>query len=175
MDNERNNPNDDQRNHSSEQSSKEPNQPVYEPYAQAPVLSDPSPIPTGPPKQSGLGIASFIISLVAVVFIIAAFVCGFMFADQIANNEIIFNQPSDIETLDEATLIPVMLTGLFIIAAIGVALIGLILGIIGACFKNRRKTFSVIGIVLNGLIVIGAAAVVIIGLAMSASAINSFA
>ncbi|WP_036718433.1 hypothetical protein, partial [Paenibacillus harenae] len=127
-------------------------------------------------KQSGLGIASFVLALLSVVLIIVSIVFGTMFADQIVNSDLALADPSDpaafqqtFEELGGDVLVPIMIAGLSIIAAIGISFIGLILGIIGLFSKNRRKVFGIIGVVLNGLLVVGAILLIVIGLAISAS------
>lgn len=126
----------------------------------------------GPMKQSGLGIASFILALVTVLLVVGSIISATMFVSGVAGDTQGFL--NEIEKMEEQNTIPsefvsIMIAGLCMIASIGIALIGLILGIVGAVQKNRRKVFAIIGIVLNGLIVLGAAGIVIIGLLSAAA------
>ncbi|SFE21120.1 hypothetical protein SAMN05216378_2731 [Paenibacillus catalpae] len=153
-------------------SSTNPEQPYENPYASRP--SNPfSPIKEdGPMKQSGLGIASFILALVTVLLVVGAIISASVFVSGVAGDAQGFL--NEIEGIEGENSLPsefvsIMIAGLCIIASIGVALIGLILGIVGAVQKNRRKVFAIIGIVLNGLIVLGTAGLVIIGLVSAAA------
>ncbi|CAM4273365.1 hypothetical protein L1N85_18250 [Paenibacillus alkaliterrae] len=172
MDNERNNPIDLQKERSSEPNNENNGYPENDPSTARPIFSNPFPAEEGPLKQSGLGIASFILALLAVVLVIVAIVFGTVFADQIIDNEVLLDSSDPnamMEVIGEESMVPVMMAGLSIIAAIGVAFVGLILGIIGAFSKNRRKVFSVIGIILNGLLVVGAVGLVVVGIALGAA------
>ncbi|MBH5318546.1 hypothetical protein I6N90_12095 [Paenibacillus sp. GSMTC-2017] len=117
-------------------------------------------------KHSGLGIASFILALLSIVCYIASVALIGSSSSEIINGGL--NYQTEQEVLD-SELFPMLAgAGLAIIAAIGLGFIGLILGIIGACMKNRKKLFSVLGIVLNVvfpviilvLLLLGAAATV---------------
>lgn len=169
--NDRNDSTELQKQHAAEHNNEEHNRSAFAPYPPEPSFSSMPPDELGPKKQSGLGIASFIIALVSVVLIIVSIALVASFASDIANNELLLNDPTAIESMEEEALVPVMLAGLSILASIGVAMIGLILGIISAFSKSRRKVFGVIGIILNGLIVIGAVGIVVVGLAIGASAV----
>lgn len=160
-----------QRKHTTENNNEEHNRTAFATYPPESNISSIPPGELGPKKQSGLGIASFIIALVSVVLIIVSIAIAASFAADFANNELLLNDPAAIESMDEEALVPIMLAGLSILASIGVAVVGLILGIISAFSKTRRKVFGVIGIILNGLIVIGAVGLVVVGLAIGASAV----
>ncbi|MBD2872586.1 hypothetical protein [Paenibacillus arenilitoris] len=149
-----------------------------DPYAARPVFSSPIPPQEAPMKQSGLGIASFVLALISLVLLIVAFVFGSMFADQIVNGDLALADPNDtaafqqsLEALGGDVLVPVMLAGLSVLAAVGISFIGLILGIIGAFSKNRKKVFGVIGIVLNAILVVGAILLFVLSLALGAAGV----
>ncbi|MCM3631180.1 hypothetical protein M3194_28095 [Paenibacillus glycanilyticus] len=153
-------------------SSANPEQPYDNPYASRP--SNPfSPLnENGPMKQSGLGIASFILALVTVLLVVGAIISVTVFVSEVSGDAQGFL--NEIESMEEEGTFPsefvsVMIAGLAMIASIGIAIIGLILGIVGAVQKNRRKVFAIIGIVLNGLIVLGTVGLVIIGLLSAAA------
>ncbi|KRE35577.1 hypothetical protein [Paenibacillus sp. Soil522] len=133
-----------------------------DPYAARPVFSNELAVQEGPKKQSGLGIASFVIGLLSVVLLIIAIVSGSSFVDQIANTDLTIADPSDtaafqesIEALGEEVLVSVIVAVFCIFGAGLLSLVGLILAIIGAFSGKRRKLFSVIGIVLNVLAFVG--------------------
>jgi ABC-type sugar transport system permease subunit len=132
-----------------------------EPFASKPVFSNDSTVYEGPKKQSGLGISSFIIGIIAVVLLIIAIVSGSSFTDQIASTNL--PDPSvdrvafqnAIEVLGQEVLASLVLAIFCIFGAGLISLVGLILAIIGVCSSKRRKMFSVIGIVLNVVVFVG--------------------
>ncbi len=120
-----------------------------------------------PVRQSGLGIASFVIGLISIVVMIIGFV-----ATVAALREFI----SPDGTIDPATIDPMevgtsmIIGGLAILGSLAISFVGLILGIIGIVQKNRRKVFGIIGVVLNGLLLVGFLGLFVIGLLLGASA-----
>lgn len=148
----------------------------YNPYASQPALGS---VPLPPQeseriKQSGLGIASFIISLASVVLVIIGFIMAAVFVSQAASDpQALLDDLANLESQFSDSMVPIMLSGLSIIASIGIAFVGLILGIIGAFSKNRRKTFAIVGIILNGLLVLGTIGMFILGFIASATGTSS--
>jgi len=127
------------------------------PYGQGPIVK----------KHSGLGIASFILALVALLTFILSFILilsSFSSIPDFATQEEL--QQSIIDS-NGAGFEGLVIGSLIIFLSIGIAFIGLVLGIIGACFKNRKKVFSIIGIVLNALITAGSFLMFLLGLAAS--------
>ncbi|OBZ13405.1 hypothetical protein [Bacillus sp. FJAT-26390] len=149
-----------------------------EPFASKPVFSNDPTVYEGPKKQSGLGIASFIIGIIAVVLLVIAIVSGSSFTDQIASTEL--PDPSAdrvafqnaIEDLGQEVLVSMVLAIFCIFSAGLISFVGLILAIIGVCSSKRRKMFSVIGIVLNVVVFVGGIALFFAGIsAIAASAV----
>ncbi|MEV5030083.1 hypothetical protein [Paenibacillus sp. LPE1-1-1.1] len=140
------------------------NQPTQnDPFGSKPIFSNEPIVNNGPKKQSGLGIAAFIIGLVSVVLLIIAFVSGSSFTDQIADSNLTLANPEDtaafqasIEALGETVLASFVIAIACIFGAGFLAFIALILSIVAACSSKRRKMFGVIGIVLNVLVIVGA-------------------
>lgn len=123
--------------------------------------------PPAPLKHSGLGIASFVLALASLLGIVLSLVLSASFASQFINAD-----PAEIERIIEGgdgEVAAIMGVGLLIIASLGLSFVGLILGVIGAFMKSRKKVFSIIGIVLNGLIVIGSIFLFIIGIALGSA------
>lgn len=148
-----------------------PEQTYDNPYASRPSFKSPPPRENQPLKQSGLGIASFILALVTVLLVVGAFISAAVFASNVSDDPQAFlNELENIngEALP-SNIVPILIAGFCMLASVGVAIIGLILGIIGAASRTRRKTFAIIGIVLNGLIVLGTVGLVIIGLVSAAA------
>ncbi|MNS45131.1 hypothetical protein D3C72_775910 [compost metagenome] len=93
-------------------------------------------------KHSGPGIASFVVSLLALIAYIAAIVIILITSKDLINsglpvtNEMILNHAGFMEA------------GLIVIAAIVLTLVGSILGIIGLALKNRKKLFAILGVII---------------------------
>ncbi|QYR20437.1 hypothetical protein KZ483_21870 [Paenibacillus sp. sptzw28] len=120
-----------------------------------------------PPRpQSKLGIASFIIGLVSII--------GFIICIIIATSSImnyIDGNGKTIQNIEEiSSNIPLLAAGLLMLVCVGLSFVGLILGIVGACMKNTRKAFSIIGIVLNSLLTVGFIGLFIFGIIMQTAA-----
>ncbi|MGN8770673.1 hypothetical protein [Paenibacillus barengoltzii] len=96
-------------------------------------------------KFSGPGIASFILSLVAVVGYIAAL------ALIISTAMDLVDQPAEAIAADlmqrSGTVLGVLL---FLISGV-LDLVGLILGIVGLAIRNRRKVFAILGTIFSVL------------------------
>jgi hypothetical protein len=93
-----------------------------------------------PPKHSGLGLASFMIALSA-----TAADCLVLFMKMVID----MSRPGALGRESE-TLMVLGTCGAWVLA-----LVGLGLGIAGACQSNRKTVFAVIGLVFNGLILLG--------------------
>jgi len=121
----------------------------------------PEPVITEQPvKTSGLGIASFIIGLVSIItFIICIVVVTSSIMDYITEDGKLIQDVDQI-----SSNVSLLLSGLFLLGSLGLSFIGLILGIIGACMKDRRKAFAIVGIVLNGLLVVGTVGLFLVGI-----------
>jgi len=104
-------------------------------------------------KHSGLGIASFITSIVSglLIFLLIV-VAGVMEA----------STPGGI---DEESAGAVMV-GLFLFAFLGAALVALGLGIAGLLQKERKKLFAILGTVFSAVSLVVTIFIMIIGLAM---------
>lgn len=123
------------------------------PYASTSTPPSPYGESTGPKKQSGLGIASFIIAVFCgiVTFLLFA-VAGYM-------------ETSTPGGIDEESPV-IVLMGLGILGMGFMLLVGAGLGIAALCQSDRNKLFGILGLVLNmlalllfgGLMAIGIAA-----------------
>jgi hypothetical protein len=104
------------------------------------------------PKHSGLGIASFITSMVAGVLIFLLIViAGVMEA----------STPGGIDEESPAAVA----IGLFLFAFIGVALVALGLGVGGLMQANRKKIFAILGTVFSSVSIVGTLFIMLLGLA----------
>ncbi|GGN92143.1 DUF4064 domain-containing protein [Saccharibacillus kuerlensis] len=112
-------------------------------------------------KHSGLGIASFVLSLISIALYIVCFVAIIGIFASIANSpEQILNNFDSMEPGGE--VLAIGLAGLGLLGSALLNFIGLILGIVGLVMKDRKKVFAIIGTVLNGLcLLIGGGIIVI--------------
>ncbi|TCK98405.1 hypothetical protein EDC19_0825 [Natranaerovirga hydrolytica] len=90
-------------------------------------------------KHSGVGIASFVISLIVGVIMFA----NIMYAGYVSLNMHTY----DFQSLEAVLLI----VGAIMILSLIICLVGLGLGIAGLIQKNRKRVFSILGVVFNGL------------------------
>lgn len=104
-------------------------------------------------KHSGLGVASFITSLVSgvLIFLLIA-LAGVMEA----------TTPGGINEESASAI----LVGLFLFAFLFVALVALGLGIGGLLQKDRKKVFAVLGTLFSSVTIVGTLFVMMVGLAI---------
>jgi len=116
-----------------------------------PALSAPVEPPVLPAvKHSGLGIAAFVIAIVAGIALFLSFaVAGYL-------------QVSRSGGMDEKSGL-VMLVGLLIIGVCMVHLVGAALAIAGLFQAERRKVFPILGLVLNAVAILGTVGLIIVG------------
>ncbi len=106
-----------------------------------------------PKKHSGIGIASFITSLISGVFIFLLIViAGIMEA----------SSPTGIDEESAAAI----LVGLALFLFGGLALISLGLGIAGLFQKDRQKVFAILGTVFSSSILLGTTLLMVVGAAI---------
>ena len=102
------------------------------------------------PKHSGLGIASFILSVIGALATFAAFVAaGVMGQNGGADNKV-----------------TMMVVGLLIVGLIVANLVVAGIGIAGWLQKDRKKVFAILGTILSSLTAIGTILLIAIGLMM---------
>ncbi len=119
-------------------------------------------------KHSGPGIASFVLSLVAIALYVVFFVSAVGVVYSIGSAGTTF----DPYTATEEQMMSVGVGALVLIASLlGAAvlnLIGVILGIVGLVSKTRKKVFAVIGTALNALCLLGGGGFILISTLMGA-------
>ncbi|GAB6070326.1 hypothetical protein JCM30760_14230 [Thiomicrorhabdus hydrogeniphila] len=104
-------------------------------------------------KHSGLGIASFILSIASAVFIfLLVAIAGII-------------EASNPTGMDEESAAAVMI-GLFLFIFLGGALVALGLGIAGLFQKERQKIFAILGVVFSVVTLLGTVLLIMIGLSM---------
>jgi hypothetical protein len=116
-------------------------------------------------KQSGLGIASFILGLLCIIgLLIAAVTIASSLSDYLSPDGTVISEDAlQTRLLEDSGMI---LSVFLFIASLGLGVVGLILGIVGLVMRNRRKVFALIGTILNGLVIAGFVGIVLFGLAM---------
>ncbi|NIK76893.1 hypothetical protein FHS15_002018 [Paenibacillus castaneae] len=180
MNNEHDNSNDPHTGHTIGLEKQDTSSSAFSPNPFESGFSNPPFVPEVPKTHSKLGVASFILALVAVVLFIVAIAFGSVFVKQIVDSNIVLADPSDraafeaslqnyLEDLGKEFFIPVMIAVMSVLAAMALSFVGLILGIIGAFTKMRKKAYSVVGIIINGLIVVSTIGFFIIGLVFAAA------
>lgn len=105
-------------------------------------------------KHSGLGIASFIISLIAGLALLGLFTAAGVLETTTQGG------------LDEES-VAALVIGLGILFAGLTTLVSLLLGIIGLVQQERKKIFALLGTIFSGLVVTLAILIVAMGLMMS--------
>lgn len=102
-------------------------------------------------KHSGLGIASFIMSLICGLgLFVIVFIAGMMSLN---------------EEMDE-TSSAAMIIGLAMFVFLGLEFIALILGIVGWTQKDRKSVFGILGTVFSAVVIVGMIGLIALGLAM---------
>lgn len=112
--------------------------PMYQNYAQPNVAT-----------KRGLGVSSLVIGVIVLVGEFAAVVAAGVMA----------MQPGGV---DEESPQAVIL-GLAMMVGLMLAIVGLVLGIVGAASATQHKVFSIIGLLINGLVLLGVVGLLILG------------
>lgn len=136
-------------------------QPSYQGYSQQGPNDPFNPEQPGKLKHSGLGIASFIMSILSLLAIVIGFVV--IFASIIDMNEsdlALLQDPAYIESIMNGTAMPsffisILIGGLLMMGSAVISFIGFILGCISLFMKQRRKIFGILGTIFNGLMCFG--------------------
>ncbi|WP_214630457.1 hypothetical protein [Paenibacillus agaridevorans] len=124
-------------------------------------------------KHSGIGIASFVLALVAVLLVVIAIIIAVVGARGLAEDQSLLTElenfanlygPGQETELGNALMdseifgefiATFLFAGVLMLGSLALAFVGLILGIVSAASRKRKKTFGIIGLVLNGLFVVG--------------------
>lgn len=113
-------------------------------------MPEPQPPPLPSLKHSGLGLASFVLSVVT---------AGAMFVVFLIAGVVAVSQPGG---LDEKSPVAVII-GLFLVGLIVMELIALGLGISGFLQRQRKVVFAVLGTVISAITIFGTIALIVIG------------
>ena len=107
---------------------------------------------TNPMKHSGLGIASFIISLLNGVLMLILVIAS----AAMVNEGLTENDPG------------IQLLGVVLLGSVVLTMVGGVFGIITCFQKTRKKIFGIIGLILNAMTFLGIIILMIIGIAEGA-------
>ena len=123
-------------------------------------------------KHSRMGIASFVISILVVLAILALVVGGPLLISSSESFDPQSFDPANPQSVDlsNPTLIALQVLGLGFIAGVLLSFVGLGLGVAGMVQRRRKRLFAVIGAVLNGLVVLGVIALVVLSIALAGAA-----
>lgn len=118
--------------------------------------------------HSKLGIASFVMAIIAIIAIIITIALGVSSISQIINDPdyleelmAITNDPTLLESDAElqqfigTSLIGVVVAMIFLFGSLALAFVGLILGIIGLTAKYKKTIFALLGVIFNTIVLIG--------------------
>lgn len=112
-------------------------------------------------KHSGLGIASFIMSMLSLLAAVIGFIVIFAsIFDMSAEDILLLQDPAYIESMINGSTIPsffisILIGGLLMMSTAVISFIGFILGCISLFNKQRRKVFGILGTIFNGLFCFG--------------------
>ena len=106
-----------------------------------------------PTSHSGIGIASFILSLLCGLTLVGIIIVAMVIGAR-SGGELDERSPA------------VMAIGCSALLGLALTLLGLILGIVGIMQKDRKKTFAILGLIFNAVILVGTVALILVGMAM---------
>ena len=106
-------------------------------------------------KQSGLGIASLVVAVVAGLTAFSLVVIAGVME---------VSTPGGVDEDSPA----VMLVGLGIMGVVALNFLGLGLGVAGVLHPNRSRVVAIVGLVFNGLVILGLCGLMALGLSMEA-------
>jgi vacuolar-type H+-ATPase subunit I/STV1 len=131
---------------------------LNEPIITPPVTPPPS---VTSKKQSGIGIASFVISILGVLIFCVAMLISVGYGVSLASSNPLAGQ-NPYAAIDRGT--PVMIVAI-ILSWCGplLNLVGVGLGIAAVLQKSEKKTFGIVGLVISGLVVISFCLLTILG------------
>lgn len=119
--------------------------------ALAPTTPAITPSPTIEMKHSGLGIASFVLSIVSMMLIFGLLIVAGVLEATTPGG---MNEES----------VEAIVVGILLFAFIGTALVATGLGIAGLCQKQRKKIFAILGTIFSLVTVISTVALISFGM-----------
>ncbi len=123
-------------------------------------------------KHSRMGIASFVLSILVVVTILALVIGGPLLISSSEGFDPQSFDPADPQSVDmsDTAIIALQFVGLGFIVGVLLSFVGLGLGLAGVIQRRRKRLFAVIGAVLNGLVVLGVLSLVVLGVVLGGAA-----
>lgn len=124
-------------------------------------------VPEREDGHSRMGIASFVIAIVAVVAIVVLFVvAGFLTAQLSQGIDFQNATPQELQQdlQNSPGFIGLALAGIGIFVCLLVSLVGFVLGVAGIVQGRRKRLFAILGSVFNGLVLLVFALLFLLGL-----------
>jgi magnesium-transporting ATPase (P-type) len=132
------------------------NEDIYTPVPFPPVMEG--------GKQSKIGIASFVVSILGVIIFCVVLVISVWYAMSIVQNNPTAAQ-NPLQVIDQSSMVFISVTILSWCGPI-LSLIGVVLGIVSIVQKKDKKAFGVIGLVIGGLFLLVSCLLLVFGLSM---------
>ena len=105
-------------------------------------------------RHSRMGIASFVISILATVLVVTLFIIAAVIGTSAFGN-VQDPQSIDPQSLQESpALVGLAAVGLGMLASIAFYLLGLGLGVAGIIQRRRKRLFAVLGAIFNGIVLL---------------------
>ncbi|CAA9460432.1 MAG: hypothetical protein AVDCRST_MAG25-773 [uncultured Rubrobacteraceae bacterium] len=123
-------------------------------------------------RHSRMGIASFVISILVVVAILALVVGAPLVLSSTDALDAQSFDPADPQSIDlsNPAIIALQVIGLGFILGVLLSFVGFGLGVAGLIQRRRKRLFAIVGAVLNGLVILGVAVLILLAVAVGAPA-----
>ena len=116
-------------------------------------------------RHSRMGIASFAISILAILGIVLFFVLVSSVASSLTGPDPQNFDPNSISP-DSPLATTLFFLSLLFLGSVLITVVGLGLGIAGLVQRRRKKLFAALGTALNGLIVLGFVSLIVLGVVL---------
>ena len=123
-------------------------------------------------RHSRMGIASFVISILVVVAILALVVGAPLVLSSTDALDAQSFDPADPQSIDlsNPAIIALQVIGLGFILGVLLSFVGFGLGVAGLIQRRRKRLFAIVGAVLNGLVILGVVVLILLAVAVGVPA-----
>ena len=123
-------------------------------------------------RHSRMGIASFVISILVVVAILALVVGAPLVLSSTDALDPQSFDPADPQSIDlsNPAIIALQVIGLGFIIGVLLSFVGFGLGVAGLIQRRRKRPFAIVGAVLNGLVILGVVVLILLAVAVGGPA-----
>lgn len=117
-------------------------------------------------RHSRMGIASFVISILVVVAILALVVGAPLVLSSTDALDPQSFDPADPQSIDlsNPAIIALQVIGLGFIVGVLLSFVGFGLGVAGLIQRRRKRLFAIVGAVLNGLVILGVVVLILLAI-----------